>query len=104
VLKLQQNRDHTKRNKDEGNKLKRNILIIGDGHTRGLAMNLRQNLNEDHKVQGLVKLGSNLTAILNPNIQDMKGFTKNDIIIVLHHNIQSLKNKLQWLALYLRVN
>jgi hypothetical protein len=58
------------------------ILIIGDSHTRGLAMNLRHNLNDDHKIQGLVKPGSNLTAILNPNIRDIKGFTKNDVVII----------------------
>jgi hypothetical protein len=54
-LKLQQNIEHTKQNKDEGSKLKHKILIIGDSHTRCLVMNLRHNLNEEHKEQGLVK-------------------------------------------------
>jgi hypothetical protein len=38
LLKPQQNRDHTKQNKDDN--LKHKILIIGDSHTRGLAMDL----------------------------------------------------------------
>jgi hypothetical protein len=59
VPKPQQNRDHTNQNKDEGNKLKNKILIMGDSHTRGLAMNLRHNLDDDHRVHGLVKPGSN---------------------------------------------
>jgi hypothetical protein len=43
----------------------------------------RQNLNDDFKVQGLVKPGSDLTVILNSDIQDVKGLKKkNDEVTV----------------------
>jgi predicted phosphodiesterase len=69
-------------NKDKGNKLKHNILIIGDSHSRALAINLRHNLNDEYKVQGLTKPGSDLSDILNSNIQDITEFTKKDVVII----------------------
>jgi hypothetical protein len=62
MLKYQQTRVHSglHKDKDKENKLKHKILIIGDSHTRGLATNLRHNLNEDYKVQGLIKPGFDL--------------------------------------------
>jgi hypothetical protein len=47
-----------------------------------LATSLRHNLNDDYKVQGFIKPGSHLTGILNSDIQDIKDFTKNDVMTV----------------------
>jgi hypothetical protein len=47
-----------------------------------LATNLRHNLNDEYNVQGLVKPGSDLTVILNSDIQNVKDLTKNDVVIV----------------------
>jgi hypothetical protein len=47
-----------------------------------MAVKLQHNLEEDYSFQALVKTGANLEATLSPYIKDMKGFTKNNVLIV----------------------
>jgi hypothetical protein len=58
------------------------ILIIGDSHARGMADKLRHNLKEDYSVQGLVKAGADLAAILSSGVKDIKDLTKKNMVIV----------------------
>lgn len=77
-----QQKNGYRRNKDNVNKTRHKILIIGDSHARGMAAKLRHNLDDDYCVQGLVKPGSDLTAILGSDTKEAKGFTKIDVVVV----------------------
>jgi hypothetical protein len=44
---------------------KHKILFTGDSHARGTATEIKHNLEEDFEIQGIVKPGSDLTAITN---------------------------------------
>jgi hypothetical protein len=43
---------------------KKKIIIVGDSHTKGMAMELQHNLDKNYVVQGLVKTGADLEVIL----------------------------------------
>jgi hypothetical protein len=49
----------------DGETIHHRILVIGDSHARGLAMNLKQKLSNDYEVQGIVKPGSTLESLIN---------------------------------------
>jgi hypothetical protein len=78
----QQKSGKYRRKKDNVNKSTHKILIITDSHARGMAAKLRHNLDDNYSVQGLVKPGSDLTAILGSDIKDAKGFTKIYVVVV----------------------
>jgi hypothetical protein len=63
-------------------KSKHKIVLLGDSHSSGMAINLRHNLNDGYKVQGLIQQRSDLSAILNSKTHDISELTKNDVIIV----------------------
>jgi len=46
-------------------KEKRKILIIGDSHARGITSEIQHNLDDGYEIQGIVKPGSDLAAIVN---------------------------------------
>jgi hypothetical protein len=55
---------------------------VGDSHARGMAAKLHQNLGDEYSVQGQVKPGANLAAILASCVSDIKDFSKKDVLIV----------------------
>jgi hypothetical protein len=68
--------------KDNVNRPRHKALIIWDSHARGMAIKLRHNREEDCSVQGLVKPGADLEATLGLEVNDIKSFTKNDVLLV----------------------
>ena len=63
--------------------MKRNkVLIIGDSHARGCAQEIRHNLGHDFNVQGNVKPGATLQAIVTTSTDSMKKLTKEDVVVV----------------------
>jgi hypothetical protein len=46
-----------------------------------MAAELQHNLDKNFGVQGVVKTSSDLSSILNPGIEDIKGRTKNDEMV-----------------------
>jgi hypothetical protein len=63
-------------------KRKHKILILGDSHARGMAAELKHNLDKKFDGQGVVKPCSDLFSILNIGINDMTEFTTKDVIVV----------------------
>jgi hypothetical protein len=49
------------------NKARKRILIIGDSHVTGMAMELQHNLVKDYAVQGIVKSEADTDVILSSN-------------------------------------
>jgi hypothetical protein len=68
--------------KDNVNRPRHKVLIIGDSYARGMAIKLRHNLEEDYSVQGLIKPGADLEETLGMGVKDIKSFTKNDVLLV----------------------
>ena len=63
-------------------KRKQKVLILGDSHARGMAAELKHNLDKKFDVQGVVKPCSDLFSILNIGINEMTEFTTKDVIVV----------------------
>jgi hypothetical protein len=61
---------------------KKRILIVGDSHTKGLAMELQHNLDKNYVVQGLVKTGADLEVILRSNMKECKNPMKKNVLII----------------------
>ena len=60
---------------------KRNIIIVGDSHARGMAGELLHHLNHRHRIIGLVKPNANLTEVLKSASKDLNKLTKADTLI-----------------------
>jgi hypothetical protein len=75
---------HGKGRKKKDNSLNSShkILFVGDSHVRGMEAKLRHNLGDKYSVQGLVKPGADLAAILASGVKDTKDFSKRDVVIV----------------------
>jgi hypothetical protein len=52
-----------------------NIFIIGDNYAWGIASEIQYNLEEDFQNQGIMKPGSDLTAIMNTVTRDTGALT-----------------------------
>jgi hypothetical protein len=61
---------------------KHKIIIAGDSHTRGLASNLKHNLNNDFDLNGFVKPGADINMITSSLTVDSKHLTSNDILVL----------------------
>ena len=61
---------------------KHKIIIAGDSHTRGLASNLKHNLNNDFDLNGFVKPGADINTITTSLTVDSKHLTSNDILVL----------------------
>jgi len=70
------------------------IMIFGDSHTRSLAGNVKNNLDEKYKVCGFVKPGVNIATQIS-SIADTTLLTKNDLIIFWGGANDVNKNKTQ---------
>jgi hypothetical protein len=82
-----------RRIKDNLQNLRHKILIIGDSHARGMAAKLRHSLEDQYSVQGLVKPGADLAAVLTSGVKDIKGFSKRDMVIVWGGTIDVSRNE-----------
>ena len=67
---------------NKSTKAKHKILIIGDSHARGIDSEIQQNLNDDFEIQGIVKPGSDLAAIMSTVNRDIGALTKHDAVVV----------------------
>ena len=63
-------------------KKKHKILIIGDSHARGIASEIKHNLDDDFEIQGIVKPGSNLAVITHTVNKGTGALTKHDVVVV----------------------
>jgi hypothetical protein len=57
------------------------IMILGDCHARGLSSNVKNNLDENYSVCGLVKPGVKIASHIFSLTADINLLTKNDLII-----------------------
>ncbi|PNF33016.1 hypothetical protein B7P43_G16371 [Cryptotermes secundus] len=71
-----------RKKKDNIQNLRHKILVVGDSHVRGMAAKLRDNLGDHYSVQGLVKPGADLAAVLSSGVKETKDFSKKDVVIV----------------------
>ena len=65
----------TKQNKEH------RIIVIGDGHARGAASNVKHNLNDNYRSSGFVRPVANTDTLISSMTEDIKHLTNNDIII-----------------------
>ena len=63
-------------------KVDHKIVILGDSHARGLSSNVRNNLDDNYTVCGLVKPGANTATLISSRIADVNSLTRNDLIIL----------------------
>jgi hypothetical protein len=78
----QQTRVKARRKMDNPRNTRNKILFLGDSHVRGMAAKLQHNLDDEYSVQGQVKPSADLTAILASGVNDVKEFSKKDLVIV----------------------
>jgi len=57
------------------------MLIIGDGHVRNCAANVKSNINGNFEVQGVVKPGAGDDILANSVISKIKGLSKSDVVV-----------------------
>ena len=57
-------------------KAKYKILIKGDSHTQWISSEIQYNLDDDFEIQGIVKPGSDLAAIMHAVNKDTGALTK----------------------------
>jgi len=69
-------------NKKTQAKKRSKIIIIGDSHARGCALELQHNLKQDYEIQGIVNPGASLRTIVNAPIESLGKLTKKDVIVV----------------------
>jgi hypothetical protein len=69
---------------NNGNKIKKNILIIDDSHGRDMHNILRSSLNDDNTlVSSFIKPGAGMKEVVK-NVSEMtKNFTKDDVVILI---------------------
>jgi hypothetical protein len=79
---LQQTGGKVRRKKDNRQNPRKKILILGDSHVRGMVAKLRHNLDDEYSVQGLVKHGADLAAILASDMNNIEDFSTKDMVIV----------------------
>jgi hypothetical protein len=60
-------------------KEKRKIIVLGDSHVKGLARELKHNLNKEFEILGMAKPGSTLADIVNTPCSGLKTLKKNDV-------------------------
>jgi capsular polysaccharide biosynthesis protein len=60
----------------------RQIIIIGDGHTRGLAHELKYSLGKDFEVNGMVMPGARLENITNLSAEGISTSGKKDVVVI----------------------
>jgi hypothetical protein len=58
------------------------IVILGDSHVKGIATELKCNLNPDFKVTGIAKPGSTLVNIAKSSCSDTKTLKKTDVRVI----------------------
>ena len=76
-------------------KVDHKIVILGDSHARGLSSNVRNNLDDNYTVCGLVKPGANTATLISSRIADVNSLTKNDLIILWGGSNDVSKNNSQ---------
>ena len=69
-----------KTNKQE--KKKHKIIVIGDSHARGCAVEIKTNLDKDFDVLGFVNPGAGLNTITTSAELDIQQLSKQDVVIV----------------------
>lgn len=74
---------------------KHKIIIVGDNHTRGLASNIKHNLNNDFDLKGFVKPGADITTLTSSITMDTKHLTLKDILVFWGGANDVSKNKSQ---------
>jgi len=67
--------------KDTQTTVDHKIVILGDSHARGLSSNVKNNLDDNYSVCGLVKPGVNITTQISSMAADINLLTKSDSII-----------------------
>ena len=63
-------------------KAKYKILIKGDSHTQWISSEIQYNLDDDFEIQGIVKPGSDLAAIMHAVNKDTGALTKYDAVVL----------------------
>jgi hypothetical protein len=56
------------------------VLIIGDSHTRNCAANIKTNIEENFKVQGVIP-GAGTSILVNSLKNDIRSLSKSDVLI-----------------------
>ena len=61
---------------------KHTILIIGDGHIRGCACKVKDYLNKNYSVIGMVKPGSVIFTLANTAVEFVQTLIKNYVLVL----------------------
>jgi lysophospholipase L1-like esterase len=77
--KIKKNSKSTENNLNNNDR--HNIIILGDSHVRGWAENMKDNLDENYSVTGMVNPGASITT-LNDSLKDTSTTLKKKDIIV----------------------
>jgi len=57
------------------------ILITGDSHVTNCAANMKSNIRDNFKVQGVAKPGAGADILANSVIREIKRLSKNDVVV-----------------------
>ena len=71
-----------KTTKDSLQKFDHKIVIIGDSHARGCANNVKSNLSDNFRTEGIVKPGAVMNTLMTSGIGVIKELTNKDIIVL----------------------
>jgi hypothetical protein len=64
------------------NKVKHEVLLIGDSHARNCAYLLQDNLSTDFKVSSFVKPGARMNEVINTVREELKTLNSDNLIVV----------------------
>ncbi|PNF30585.1 hypothetical protein B7P43_G09959 [Cryptotermes secundus] len=81
-----------KHNKKVGNKRNHKIVIIGDSHSRGLAKEVKHQLDKNFEVIGFVKPGAGTEKIVKSGMSDIAKLTKSDVVVFCGGSYEVNKN------------
>lgn len=68
--------------KDSQQKFDHKIVIIGDSHARGCANNVKSNLSDNFRTEGIVKPGAVMSTLMTSGTGVIKESTNKDIIVL----------------------
>jgi hypothetical protein len=82
IIGLTNNREKTAKKRQNLQKKKPKIVVVGDSHTRGTTGELRHNFGSAFEVIGYVKPGSSMKVVTDTARKEITTLTKEDMVVL----------------------
>ena len=103
-----EDRDKTQKKTNKQKEKKHRIIVIGDSHARGCAVEKKLNLDEDFEVQVFINPGIGLNTIITSAKKDIQQLSKQDVVVVWGGSKDVGKNEtkqgINWIQSFVATN